>query len=92
MNRHRPSVEILFQSVAKFVGSNAIGIMLTGMGGDGASAMRQMKNAGSYNYAQNEASCIVFGMPREAISAGAVDEVLPLKDIAPVVLNRLKEA
>lgn len=92
VNRHRPSVEILFQSVAKFVGSNAIGIMLTGMGGDGASAMRQMKNAGSYNYAQNEASCIVFGMPREAISAGAVDEVLPLKDIAPVVLNRLKEA
>nr|WP_315465659.1 chemotaxis response regulator protein-glutamate methylesterase [uncultured Rhodoferax sp.] len=90
VNRHRPSVEVLFQSVAKVVGRNAIGIMLTGMGNDGARAMKQMKDAGSYNLVQDEASCIVFGMPREAILAGAADEVLPLKDISEAVLNRLK--
>lgn len=92
VNRHRPSVEVLFQSVAKFVGRNAIGIMLTGMGSDGARAMKEMKDAGSYNYVQDEASCIVFGMPREAILAGAADEVLPLTDIAAAVLSRLKGA
>ncbi len=92
VNRHRPSVEVLFQSVAKFVGRNAIGIMLTGMGNDGARAMKEMKDAGSYNYVQDEASCIVFGMPREAILAGAADEVLPLTDIAAAVLSRLKGA
>ena len=90
VNRHRPSVEVLFRSVAKLAGRNAIGVMLTGMGNDGASAMREMKDAGSYNVVQDEASCIVFGMPREAILAGAADEVTPLSQIATVILARLK--
>lgn len=89
VNRHKPSVEVLFRSVAQVVGRNAFGIMLTGMGNDGAKAMKEMKDAGSYNYVQDEASCIVFGMPREAILHGAADEVLPLKEIAPALLNRL---
>lgn len=89
VNRHKPSVEVLFKSAARVVGRNAFGIMLTGMGGDGAKAMREMKDAGSYNYVQDEASCIVFGMPREAILHGAADEVLPLLDIAGALLTRL---
>jgi two-component system chemotaxis response regulator CheB len=92
VNRHRPSVEVLFRSAAKVAGRNAFGIMLTGMGNDGARAMKEMKDAGSYNYVQDEASCIVFGMPREAILSGAADEVLPLMDIAPALLQRLKGA
>ena len=90
INRHKPSVEALFLSAAKVVGQNAIGIMLTGMGADGARAMKVMKDAGSYNYCQDEASCVVFGMPREAIAAGAADEVLPLNQIANKVLERLR--
>jgi two-component system chemotaxis response regulator CheB len=90
VNRHKPSVEALFLSAAKVVGQNAIGIMLTGMGADGARAMKVMKDAGSYNYCQDEASCVVFGMPREAIAAGAADEVLPLNQIATKVLERLR--
>ncbi|QDL56052.1 protein-glutamate methylesterase/protein-glutamine glutaminase [Rhodoferax aquaticus] len=89
VNRHRPSVEVLFKSVSKVVGRNAYGIMLTGMGADGAKAMKEMKDAGSYNYVQDEASCIVFGMPREAILCGAADEVLSLTAIAPALLKRL---
>jgi two-component system chemotaxis response regulator CheB len=89
VNRHKPSVEVLFRSCANVVGRNAFGIMLTGMGNDGAKAMREMKDAGSYNYVQDEASCVVFGMPREAILHGAADEVLPLTEIAPALLNRL---
>ena len=81
---------MLFKSAASVVGKNAFGVMLTGMGKDGAKAMREMKDAGSYNYVQNEASCIVFGMPREAIAHGAADEVLPLMDIAPALLARLR--
>lgn len=90
INRHKPSVEALFLSAAKVVGPNAIGIMLTGMGADGARAMKVMKDAGAYNYCQDEASCVVFGMPREAIAAGAADEVLPLNQIAGKVLERLR--
>ncbi|KQY80137.1 chemotaxis response regulator protein-glutamate methylesterase [Pelomonas sp. Root1444] len=90
VNRHKPSVEALFLSAAKVVGPNAIGIMLTGMGADGARAMKVMKDAGAYNYCQDEASCVVFGMPREAIAAGAADEVLPLNQIAAKVLERLR--
>ncbi len=90
INRHKPSVEALFLSAAKLVGPNAIGIMLTGMGADGARAMKVMKDAGAYNYCQDEASCVVFGMPREAIAAGAADEVLPLNQIATKVLERLR--
>lgn len=89
VNRHKPSVEVLFRSVARVVGKNAFGIMLTGMGNDGAKAMKEMKDAGSYNYVQDEASCIVFGMPREAIHCGAANEVLPLTEIAPALLGRL---
>ncbi len=92
VNRHKPSVEVLFNSVAQFAGRNAYGIMLTGMGGDGAQAMREMKDKGSYNYVQDEASCIVFGMPREAIAHGAADEVLPLTQIAPALIARLNSA
>lgn len=92
VNRHKPSVEVLFKSAAAVVGRNAFGIMLTGMGGDGAAAMREMKDAGSYNYVQDEATCIVFGMPREAIAHGAADEVLPLGQIAPALITRLRGA
>jgi two-component system, chemotaxis family, protein-glutamate methylesterase/glutaminase len=89
VNRHKPSVEVLFQSVAQAAGRNAFGIMLTGMGGDGAKAMKEMKDAGSYNYVQDEATCIVFGMPREAILHGAAHEILPLQAIAPALLGKL---
>ena len=89
VNRHKPSVEVLFKSAARVLGPNAIGVMLTGMGADGAQAMREMKDAGSYNYVQDEASCVVFGMPRMAIQAGAAHEVLPLRQIASALLSRL---
>ncbi|WP_397535145.1 chemotaxis response regulator protein-glutamate methylesterase [Roseateles sp.] len=91
VNRHKPSVEVLFNSAARVVGPNALGIMLTGMGADGARAMKVMKDAGSYNYVQDEASCVVFGMPREAIAAGAADEVLPLSEIASHLIDRLRK-
>ena len=90
VNRHKPSVEVLFESAARVVGPNAFGIMLTGMGGDGARALRAMRDAGAYNLAQDEASCVVFGMPREAIAHGAVHEVLTLTQIAPHLLERLR--
>jgi two-component system chemotaxis response regulator CheB len=90
VNRHKPSVEVLFKSAARVVGPNAIGLMLTGMGADGATAMKEMRDAGSHNYAQDEASCVVFGMPREAIAAGAVHEVLPLKQLAGKLVERLR--
>ncbi len=86
VNRHRPSVEVLFRAAAKVLGGNAIGVMLTGMGKDGAAAMLEMHKAGAYNLAQDEASCVVFGMPREAIALGAVDEVVPLEKMAGRVL------
>jgi len=89
VNRHKPSVEVLFKSAARVVGRNAFGIMLTGMGNDGAKAMKEMRDCGSYNYVQDEASCVVFGMPREAILHGAADEVLPLLAIAPALLAKL---
>jgi two-component system chemotaxis response regulator CheB len=90
VNRHKPSVEVLFESAARVVGPNAFGIMLTGMGADGAKAMRAMRDAGAYNLCQDEASCVVFGMPREAIAHGAAHEVLPLTQIASHLLERLR--
>jgi two-component system chemotaxis response regulator CheB len=90
VNRHKPSVEVLFESAARVVGPNALGVMLTGMGADGAKAMRAMREAGSYNIAQDEASCVVFGMPKEAIAHGAAHEVLPLMQIAGRLLERLR--
>jgi two-component system, chemotaxis family, protein-glutamate methylesterase/glutaminase len=92
VNRHKPSVEVLFRSAASVVGPNALGVMLTGMGADGARAMNEMRAAGSFNLAQDEASCVVFGMPREAIAAGAVHDVLPLSQIAGHLLERLSAA
>ncbi len=92
VNRHRPSVEVLFLSAARYLGKDAIGIMLTGMGKDGAAAMLEMKRAGAYNLAQSEDTCVVFGMPREAIALGAVDEVVPLKNMAERVMARLAVA
>jgi two-component system chemotaxis response regulator CheB len=89
VNRHRPSVEVLFRAAAKVLGGNAVGVMLTGMGKDGAAAMLEMHMAGAYNFAQDEASCVVFGMPREAITLGAVDEVVPLEKMAERVLSVL---
>jgi two-component system chemotaxis response regulator CheB len=91
VNRHRPSVEVLFKSVAQHAGRNALGVMLTGMGKDGAQAMLEMKQAGSFNIAQDEATCVVFGMPKEAIACGAVDEVLPVGKIADRLLEKLTE-
>ena len=90
VNRHKPSVDVLFDAAARVVGPNALGVMLTGMGGDGAQAMKRMRDAGSWNVAQDEASCVVFGMPREAIAAGAAHEVLPLTQIAPRLLDHLR--
>ena len=90
VNRHKPSVEVLFDSAAAVVGPNALGVMLTGMGADGARAMKTMRDAGSWNVCQDEATCVVFGMPREAIAHGAAHEVLPLQRIAPTLLDHLK--
>ena len=86
MNRHKPSVDVLFRSVAQCVGPRAIGVMLTGMGADGSAAMREMRDRGAYNLVQDEASSLVFGMPRAAIAAGAADEILPLESIAERLL------
>lgn len=81
VNRHRPSVDTLLRSIARAAGQQAIGVMLTGMGGDGAEAMLEMSQCGAWTIAQDEASCVVFGMPRQAIAAGGVREVLALGDI-----------
>jgi two-component system chemotaxis response regulator CheB len=89
VNRHRPSVDVLFASVAKYAGANAVGVVLTGMGGDGAKGLLAMKQAGASTIAQDEASCVVFGMPKEAIKAGGVDTVLPLHEIAGAILARM---
>jgi two-component system chemotaxis response regulator CheB len=89
VNRHRPSVEVLFRTAAQLAGPNAIGIMLTGMGKDGAVAMREMREAGAYNIAQDEATSVVFGMPKEAIAEGGVHKVLPLGEIAAHVVAQL---
>ena len=86
VNRHRPSVDVLFASVARYAGANAVGVILTGMGGDGAKELLTMKQAGAFTIAQDEASCVVFGMPKEAIKAGGVDKILPLSDIAGAIV------
>ncbi len=88
VSRHRPSVDVLFRSVAMSVGAKAIGVIMTGMGDDGAQGMLEMKEAGATNLAQDEASCVVFGMPKEAIALGAVDVAMPLEKIPAAVLER----
>ena len=85
--RHRPSVDVLFRSVARYAGKNAVGAILTGMGDDGAAGMLEMKEAGAYNIAQDENSSVVWGMPQEAIKKGGVDKVLPLDRIAQALLT-----
>jgi two-component system chemotaxis response regulator CheB len=84
---HRPSVDVLFRSAARAAGENAVGVILTGMGADGASGLAEMKAAGAHTIAQDEATSVVFGMPKEAIARGCVDEVLPLERIAGAVLK-----
>jgi two-component system chemotaxis response regulator CheB len=87
VSRHRPSVDVLFRSSARYAGKNAVGVIMTGMGDDGARGMLEMKEAGSYNIAQDEATSVVFGMPNEAIKRGGVDKVLPLEKIAEEVIK-----
>jgi two-component system chemotaxis response regulator CheB len=87
VSRHRPSVDVLFRSAARYAGRNAISVIMTGMGDDGAKGMLEMKDAGAYTIAQNEESCIVFGMPHEAIKLGGVDKVLPLEAIAGEIMR-----
>jgi two-component system chemotaxis response regulator CheB len=85
VNRHRPSVDVLFKSVARYAGRNATGVIMTGMGADGAVGLLEMKNAGAETVAQNEETCVVFGMPKEAIKLEAATKVLPIQMIAPYV-------
>ncbi|MBI4522669.1 MAG: chemotaxis response regulator protein-glutamate methylesterase [Deltaproteobacteria bacterium] len=89
VNRHRPSVDVLFESCARYLGSNAVGVILTGMGNDGARGLLAMHQAGARTIAQDEASCVVFGMPKEAIALGGVDEVVGLDHIAAAVTRQL---
>lgn len=87
INRHRPSVDVLFRSCAKFAGRNALGVIMTGMGDDGARGMKEMREAGARTIAEDESTCIVFGMPKEAIRLGGVDSVLPLDRIPAAILQ-----
>lgn len=87
VNRHRPSVDVLFRSVAKSAGKNAVGFILTGMGDDGAAGMLEMHNVGAYTVAQNEETCVVFGMPKEAIKRGGVDKIMSLERIVQEIIK-----
>lgn len=91
VNRHRPSVDVLFRSAANVAGKNCIGVILTGMGRDGANGMLELRQSGAYNIAQDEASCVVFGMPKEAIANGSTHEVLPLTSIAARLVALVKQ-
>jgi two-component system chemotaxis response regulator CheB len=90
VNHQRPSVDVLFHSVARSAGRNAIGVLLTGMGADGAKGLMAMHEQGAHTLAQDEHSCVVFGMPKEAIGLGAVDEVVSLQQIPGTILRRLQ--
>ncbi len=85
VNRHRPSVDVLFRSVAKCAGKNAFGIIMTGMGDDGAHGLKEMHDAGAETVAQDEKTCVVYGMPKEAVKLGAIDHILPLEEIAEAI-------
>ncbi|HEY3323305.1 MAG TPA: chemotaxis response regulator protein-glutamate methylesterase [Planctomycetota bacterium] len=91
IGRHRPSVDVLFKSVARYAGRNAVGVILTGMGSDGAEGLLEMRNAGAYTIAQDEASCVVFGMPRAAIELDAACTVLPLESIAAETVHSAQQ-
>jgi two-component system chemotaxis response regulator CheB len=82
-------VDVLFRSAARYAGKNAVGVIMTGMGDDGAKGMLEMKEAGAVTIAQDEASCVVFGMPKEAIKLGAVDKIISLENITPTVLREM---
>jgi len=88
VSRHRPSVDVLFRSAARYAGANAVGVIMTGMGDDGAKGMLEMKDAGAYNIAQDEATCVVYGMPAEAVKLGGVSRTLALDAIAPEVVRQ----
>ena len=87
VNRHRPSVDVLFRSVAKYAGRNAMGVIMTGMGDDGARGLKEMHDVGAFTLAQDEASCVVYGMPKEAVKHGGVDRSLPLSALAGAILR-----
>ena len=87
VSRHRPSVDVLFRSAARYAGKNAVGVILTGMGDDGARGMKEMFDAGAFNIAQDEATCVVYGMPNEAVKLGGVHRTMPLQNIAAEVLR-----
>ncbi|MGE5621864.1 MAG: chemotaxis protein CheB, partial [Bacillota bacterium] len=89
VNRHRPSVDVLFRSVAKAAGANALGIIMTGMGDDGAAGLLEMRKAGARTVAQDEQSCVVYGMPKEAVKRGAVEKTVPLNAIDKEILQQL---
>jgi two-component system chemotaxis response regulator CheB len=91
VSRHRPSVDVLFRSGARYAGKNAVGVIMTGMGDDGAKGMREMHDAGAFTIAQDEASCVVFGMPQEAIKHGGVNKVMPLTAIAAEIVRYCKD-
>jgi two-component system chemotaxis response regulator CheB len=90
INRHRPSVDVLFRSCAKFAGKNAVGVIMTGMGDDGARGLKEMRDAGASTLAEDESTCVVFGMPKEAIRLGGVDRVVPLTQIPEAILRLVK--
>ena len=87
VSRHRPSVDVLFRSASRYAGKNAVGVIMTGMGDDGAKGMREMFDAGAWTIAQDEKTCIVYGMPGEAVKNGGVNEIVPLEKIAEAVLK-----
>ena len=87
VSRHRPSVDVLFRSTARYAGKNAVGVIMTGMGDDGAKGLKEMKDAGAKTVAQDEATCVVYGMPKEAVKLGAADKSVPLQNIAGTILN-----
>jgi len=91
VSRHRPSVDVLFRSAARYAGKNALGVIMTGMGDDGAKGMLEMKEAGAFNIAQDESTSVVFGMPHEAIKHGGVDKVLPLHEIAREIIRNCSD-
>ena len=92
VNRHRPSVDVLFDSAAEIVGKNAVGVILTGMGKDGANGLLRMRQAGARTFGQDEATCVVYGMPREAALIGAVEDVAPLAELPRRVMQALGRA
>jgi two-component system chemotaxis response regulator CheB len=90
VSRHRPSVDVLFRSAARSAGANAVGVIMTGMGDDGAQGLLEMRQAGAFTIAEDESSCVVFGMPREAIERGAAQAVSPLGRIGAEMLQAAK--